>query len=130
MTTLPGTDLSVDLHPGERLLSSVAADGYFASQHVTSAPKPHVVITDRRFIVFTRRGIVKQRLDEVASWPLTGFSGRINTSEGSALGSLMYVLTPFTDDGETVSTGFKSRPACDEFKREVVTALRPILGEH
>ncbi|TFV89804.1 hypothetical protein [Blastococcus sp. CT_GayMR16] len=128
MTTLPGSDLSVDLQAGERVLSSVPADGYFASQHAASAPKPHVVITGRRFIVLTRRGMMKQRLDEVASWPLSSFTERINTSEGSALGSFMHVLTLFANDGETVSTGFTSQRACDEFKHEVVDALGPILG--
>ena len=128
MTTLPGTDFNVDLQPDENVLASAQADGYFASEHGMSAPKPYVVLTDRRFIVLTRRGLMKQRLDHVASWPLTDFTERLNSSEGTALGSFMHVVTLFTHGGETVSTGFRSREASEAFKTYVANALGPVLG--
>ena len=128
MATLPGTDLTVDLQPGERVLSSVGADGFFASKHSGSSPRWQIVITDRRFIALAKRGMMKKKLDEVASWPLSSFTERLNSSEGSALGSFMYVITLFAADGETVSTGFKSSREAEAFKHEVVNALGPILG--
>lgn len=128
MTTLPGTDFTLDLQAGEQVLCSVPADGFFAGNHSGSSPKWHIVVTDRRFIAYAKRGTIKKRLDEVASWPLTVFTERINTSQGSALGSFMHVVTLFVNDGETVSTGFKGSNDCEAFKQEVVNALGPILG--
>lgn len=128
MTTLPGTNLTVDLQAGEKVLSSVPADGFYASNHSGSSAKWHIVITDRRFIAYAKRGAMKKHLDAVASWPLTVFTERINTSQGSALGSFMHVLTLFARDGETISTGFKASRECEAFKQEVVNALGPILG--
>lgn len=110
------------------MLSSVPANGFFASKHSGSSQQWHIVITDRRFIALAKRGMMKKRLDEVASWPLTSFTERINTSQGSALGSFMYVLTLFPQDGETVSAGFKSSRDCEAFRQEVINALGPILG--
>lgn len=128
MAIVPGINIAVELPVGERVSAAVAADGYFASQHANAAPEPYVVITNQRLIVYTQRGVMKKRLEEVASWPLRRFTERINTSEGSALGSFMHVLTLFVDDGETVSTGFKTAQRCEEFKQTVVTALGPLLG--
>lgn len=128
MTNIPGTDYSLDLHPEERVLFTVAADGFFASKHSATAPNWQIVVTDQRFIACAKRGMMKKRLEPAASWPLTSFTQRINTSQGTALGSFMHVLTLFPADGETVSTGFKTSRGCETFKQEIVNALGPILG--
>ena len=118
----------VELDEGERSQASGSADGYFASKHTSLAPKPYFVITDRRLIIFTRAGFTKKHLRAVAAWPLTAFTERLNTSQGSALGSYQHVLTLFTQDGETVSVGFKAANGCETFKAAIVNALGPILG--
>lgn len=115
--------MSIDLENGERIAASKAADGYFASKHGQPAPEPYVVITNQRFIVYSHRGVMKKRLHEITSWPLSKFTERLNTSQGTALGSFMHVLTLFADDGETVSTGFKSSGDCEQFKEMVVDSL-------
>ena len=123
MATIPGTDMTIELQNNERVAVFKSADGYFASQHPKQASKPCVVITDQRFIACAQQGLLKKRLEEVASWSLSSFTGRLNTSQGAALGSFMHVLTLFTNDGETASIGFKSERDRDSFKQAVVQAL-------
>jgi hypothetical protein len=129
MATLPGTDFNIDLPADERVLSSVPAEDFFASKHSAAGSTWRVVITDRRLIAFARRGVIRKRLDEVVSWPLTSFTERIRTSGGSALESYMHVLTLFAHDGETVSTGFKDIRDYHTFKQDLTNALGSVRGK-
>ena len=128
MTSVPESELNVALRQGEHLIACVAADGFFASKHGSPPSNPHVAVTEQRIVLFSRRGVMKKRLDEEVSWPLTAFTERINSNEGTALGPFLYILTLFTKDGETVSTAFKRPRDREAFKETVVAALGPILG--
>jgi hypothetical protein len=69
-----------------------------------------------------------KRLSEEASWPLTRFTERLNSNQGTALGPFLYFVSLFVDDEETVSTGFRSAQDREEFKSMVAAALGPVLG--
>lgn len=109
--------------PSERVAVSVIVDGFYASEHALSPSSPLVVITDRRFIVFSKRGTIRKRYTEDASWPLSVFTKRINSNEGTALGPFMYFLTLFTEGGETVSSAFRTEQQRDDFKYVAAQAL-------
>ena len=115
------------MQAGEGLIACVVADGFHASKH-SSAFSPHIAVTDRRIILLSRRGVMAKRLNEEASWPLTIFTERLNSNEGKALGPFLYFVSLFTDNDETISTGFRSRQDREEFKQMIVTALGPALG--
>lgn len=116
------------LRAGEEVTACVAADGVFASGHEFSPASPHVLITNQRICLVSRRGMVKRRFEEDVSWPLTSFTSRINSSEGTALGAFMHVVTLFTQDGESVSAGFKNPSDSEAYKGVAVAALAPALG--
>lgn len=128
MTFIPPGEMSAALRDGERLIACVAADGFHASKHSLYPSNPHVAITGQRIVLFSRKGMMKKRLDEEASWPLAAFTERINSNEGRALGPFLYVLTLFTKEDETVSTGFRSSRDREAFKEMIVAALGPVLG--
>jgi hypothetical protein len=104
------------LQPGEKVLVNVSVDGFHASEHNLFPSSPRVVITDRRFILFSKRGALRKRYSEDASWPLSTFTERINSNEGTALGPFMYFLTLFTQGGETISSAFRSGDQREQFK--------------
>lgn len=108
--------LSGLLEPGEQLAESVPVAAFYASKHNVFGTALQVVITSRRYVVVSQRGTFKKRLEVEASWPLTGFTERINSSEGTALGAFHYLLTLFTPDEETVSAAFRSERERDAFK--------------
>src|SRR5437879_28190 len=93
------------LGPSEHVLVHVPVDGFFASEHNVLAAS-HVVMTNRRYIVFAERGVLRKRYEEAASWGLGDFTPRMNSNQGAALGPFLYLLTLFTQGGETVSAGF------------------------
>lgn len=126
--SLPQSEVEGFLRPGESLITCVAVDGFHASRHNRYASSPHVAVTDQRIILFSHRGVMTKRLSEEASWPLTKFTERLNSNEGKSLGPFLYFVSLFVDDGETVSTGFRSRQDREDFKKVVVMALGPVLG--
>jgi len=101
--TVDFSQFEATLRPGEQIFVCVHIDGFFASKHDVALSSPHVGLSNQRFIVYAMRGMLKKRFEEAASWFLPEFTPRINSSEGSALGPFLYVLTLFTDAGETVS---------------------------
>lgn len=111
-------ELTDVLHPGERVVGCVSADGVFAANRDIFPNDPHVLLTDQRVAFLSRKGMFKKRTAEDASWSHADLTSRMNLSEGSALGPFMYLLTLFTHDGETVTAGFK-----DERDREAYKAL-------
>ena len=127
MTSVPADELSAALRQGEYLIGCVAADGFHASEHDLSPSNPHVAVTEQRIVLFSRRGIMKKRLDEEVSWPLSIFTDFINFNEGTALGPFLYFVTLFTVDNETVSTAFKSPRDREAFKDIVDAAFGPVL---
>ena len=104
------------LQPGESVVVNVSVDGFDASEHNLFPSSPRVVITDHRFVLFSKRGALRKRYSEDASWPLNTFTKRINSNEGTALGPFLYLLTLFTQSGETVSSAFRSEDQRDQFK--------------
>ena len=52
----------------------------------------------------------------------------MNSNEGSALGPFLYLLTLFTNGGETVSAGFKTAGQRDDFKEMVNQAFEKAVG--
>jgi hypothetical protein len=85
------------------------------------------LITDQRICFLSQKGMIKKRLEQQVSWPLAGFTSRINTSEGTALGPFMYFTTLFAQDGETVSAAFKDRAERDSYESLVSNALAPLV---
>lgn len=110
------------LRTGEELLSCTPIDGFFASEHPIAGSAVYVGLTTDRYIVYTAGGVLQKRYEEAASWQLSVFTSRLNSNEGAALGPFLYLLTLFTDRGETVSAGFRSAAARDRFKRAVTDA--------
>lgn len=109
-------EIAAALPSGERVVVNVRIDGFHASKHNLLPSSPRVVITDRRFLLFSKRGALRRRYTEDASWPLSFFTPRINSNEGTALGPFMYFLTLFTQSGETVSSAFRAEQERDRFK--------------
>lgn len=116
-------ELATVLRDGESVIGCVPAGGVYAEHHNFSPSQPHVLITDQRIGFLSRRGMMKKRAEEDASWPLGAFTERLNTSEGTALGPFMYFITLFTHDGETVSAAFKSTRDRDAYKALVLEAF-------
>jgi hypothetical protein len=106
------------LRSGERLFVCVPIDGFLASRHSVLAPT-FVGLSNQRYVVYAKRGVMKKRYEEMASWPLTDFTSRMNSNEGSALGSYLYFLTLFTNTDEKVSAGFDSSAQRDDFMEKV-----------
>ena len=98
-------EFSSVLRPGEQLYFCVRIDGFFAGEHAVFG-ESHVGMSNQRYIVFAKRGMMKKRYEEAASWPLSDFTSRLNSSEGSALGPFLYLLTIFTHSEEMVAAGF------------------------
>jgi len=119
------TEYEGALDPGERLVGVMSVDGFFASAHSLFPSSPAVAFTDRRYVLFSKRGALKKRVVVDASWPLAEFPGRVNSNEGTALGPYLYVLTLFTDRDESVSAGFKREKDRESFKALVVAAFDP-----
>ena len=124
-TAAPGADpmagLAGLLEPGEEIVGLVRANGFFASGHATYTKAPEVCLTDRRYIVL--KGSHGQREIE-ASWPLVAFTSRVNSNEGSLLGTgRLNNLTLFTQSDETVTAGFKRSADRDAFKQLVGRAF-------
>jgi hypothetical protein len=115
------------LEPGESLASCLAADGAFASKHDFHASALHVAITSQRLVLLSHRGAFRKRAVIDVSWPLTTFTTRVNSNEGTALGPFMHFLTLFTRDEETVSVAFKSAEARDHYKTIAASALAQAL---
>jgi hypothetical protein len=113
------------LRPSEQLVGGMPAQGFFSSGRVLYPSSPQMVLTDQRLILFSRRGAFKKRLQEDSAWALDEFTERLNSSEGTALGPFLYVLTLFTFDGEMVSAGFRADHDREQYKSYVVTALAP-----
>ena len=112
------TDLSGDLPAGEEIFVYVPVDGFHADSSALFGIAC-VALTNRRYIAYSKHGIMKKRYEIAASWPLTEFSSRINTSSGTALGSFQHFLSLFTNDGSTVAAGFKTSRQCEDFKEMV-----------
>lgn len=120
--TIDLREFDVTLRPGERLYVAVPIDGFFASAH--SVPVSNCVgLSNQRYVVYAKRGMMKKRFEEIVSWPLSDFTPRLNSSEGSALGPFLYVLTLFTNSDETVSAGFRTAKQRDEFTEMVNRAF-------
>lgn len=124
--TPPAEELSSVLRDGERVLACVPAGGVHAGNHDFFPTSPHVLITDRRIAFLSRKGMMKKRMEENVSWPLTSLTSRLNLNEGTALGPFMHFVTLFAKDGETVSAAFRSPGDRDSFKDLVVEALAPL----
>lgn len=122
------TELTGLLQSGEELVGGMPAQGFFSSGRVLYPTNPQMVLTDRRLVLFSRRGTFKKRLQEDAAWPLDDFTERLNSSEGTALGPFLYVLTLFTVGGETVSAGFRTDNDREQYKSYVVAALGSRFG--
>lgn len=116
-------EIQAALQPGERVVVNVTVDGFHASEHNLFPSSPRVVITDQRFALFSKRGTLRKRYSEDASWPLSTFTERINSNAGTALGPFMYFLTLFTQGGETVSSAFRSEVQREQFKHMAGEAI-------
>jgi hypothetical protein len=123
MQTFDAQQLGLVLEAHERVVAAVRADGFFASEHNVPFSANHVALSDKRLVVLSERGMLKKRLTIEASWPLQGFTTRINSNEGTALGPFLHFLTLFTTGEETVSTAFRQSADRDAFKELVVKAL-------
>lgn len=115
--------LTAVVEDGEGVVACVAAGGVFAANHNFIPVDPHVLITNRRLAFLSRKGMLKKRFTEDASWPLGGFTPRLNTNEGTALGPFMYFLTLFAQDGETVSAAFNSDGDRDAYRALLLQAF-------
>lgn len=105
------------------MVVNLRLDGFHASDHNLLPTSPRVVITDQRFVLFSRRGTLRKRYVEDASCPLAAFTERINSNEGTALGPFMYFLTLFTRSGETVSSAFRVEDQREQFKSMAAEAI-------
>lgn len=117
------SDFEATLLPGEQMFACVAVDGFFASERSMVLASPHVGLSNQRYIIYTKRGMMKKRYAEAGSWPLIEFTPRMSSNEGSALGPFLYMLTLFTNGDETVSAGFKTAGQRDDFKETVNRAF-------
>lgn len=120
-------DLAGILEADEQLLVRVSVAGFHASEQGASGVC-EVVLTDRRYLALAQRGMLKKRTELVAAWPHQRFTERINTSEGSALGPYLHLLTLFTTDEATVSAGFRSSSECERFKMAAANAVGAANG--
>lgn len=120
-------DLAGIVDADEQLLARVPVAGFHASEQNASGVS-EVVLTDRRYLALAQRGMLKKRTELVAAWPHQRFTERINTSEGSALGPYLHLLTLFTTGDETVSAGFRSSSECERFKIAAANAVSAANG--
>lgn len=120
-------DLDNLLNPNEAVLARVPVAGFHASKNSTFGVT-EVVLTNSRYLALSQRGMIKKRTELVAAWPHQGFTERINTSEGAALGPYLHLLTLFTTDGETVSAGFRTAGECESFKMQAAGAVGSANG--
>lgn len=74
---------------GEGVEVRVPVAGFHASNHNVFGVA-EVVLTTDRYVAMSQRGTFKKRYEEEASWPLAGFTERLNSSEGTALGPFLY----------------------------------------
>lgn len=111
------------LESGESLIGLVPTDGFFASETSVFERTPTVGFTNQRYIAFGTQGMLKKRPRIVASWPLSKFTSRVNSSEGDALGTYLNLLTFFMDDGEFVSAGFKREAGRQQLRSLVEEAF-------
>lgn len=111
------------LRAGEYLFACVPIADFFASNHNLVLTSPHIGLSNQRYVVYTKRGMVKKRYEEAVSWTLNDFTARLNSNEGAALGPFLYFLTMFTDAEETVAAGFRSASERDDFKELVNQAF-------
>jgi hypothetical protein len=121
-----GADVSqfdANLRSGERLFVCVPIDFFHASARTVFLSSGHVGLTNQRYVVFTKRGMMKKRFEEADSWELSDFTSRLNSSEGPIQGDHWCLLTMFTKDEETVSAGFKTIQRRDDFKEMVNQAF-------
>jgi hypothetical protein len=123
MATDPAAELTGLLGPGEELIGGMPAQGFLATKRVLYPSNPQVVVTDRRIILLSRKGVFSKRLKEESSWHLDEFIDRMNSSEGSALGSFMYVMTLFTSDEGMVAFGFKRVDDRERYKSLLIAAF-------
>lgn len=121
------SDLAGIIDADEQLLARVPVAGFFASKQNVSGVS-EVVLTNRRYLAVAQRGMLKKRTELVATWPHQRFTERINTSEGTALGPYLHLLTLFTTDDETVSAGFRSSGECENFKMAAANAVGSANG--
>lgn len=124
---MAGNDLDEILNPSERVLTRVPVAGFHASKRDTFGVT-EVVLTDSRYLALSQRGMLRKRSELAAAWSHTGFTERINTSEGAALGPYLHLLTLFTADGETVSAGFRTPGECENFKMQAAGAVGQANG--
>lgn len=117
-----GVDLPFDLGEVEEVLAAderlhvrLPIDFFHASAHNLHLSSPHVALTNQRYLVFSRRGVMKKSLELAASWQLLELTSRINSSEGPIQGTFSCLLSLFDQDGETISAGFKTRAQRDDF---------------
>jgi hypothetical protein len=119
---MPNGDLNGVLDATEAVFARIQVAGFHASKHFLEGVT-EVVLTNSRYVVLRRKGLVKKRLELAASWPYRGFTERINTSEGAALGPYLHLLTLFATDDETISAGFRTAAECEAFKMQAATAV-------
>jgi len=120
-------DLGGVIDADEQVLARVPVPGFYASKQNASGVS-EVVLTNRRYLAIAQRGMLKKRAELAAAWPYQRFTERINTSEGSALGPYLHLLTLFTTDDETVSAGFRNSGECESFKMTAAQAVGTANG--
>lgn len=116
------------LSADERLHVVLPVDFFHASSHNLYVSSPHVALTNQRYLVFSRRGMMKKTFEMAASWRFLDLTSRINSSEGPIQGTFYWMLSLFAQDDETISAGFKTRQQRDDFAAMVHEAFQYGVG--
>ena len=103
----------------EQVLGSIRVSGFHASQTPVYGKDLSAVLTNDRVCVVSSRKVE-------ASWRWADMQPRTNSNQGTALGPMMYFVTLFADDGETMSFGFRNVSQREELKSLIHSTANPI----
>lgn len=128
MAQIPGTTFSIELAPGERILSTFQPSG-LGAQHIHGVSKPLVVLTNQQYHVLEIRGTFTKRAASIASFRWREMTPRINRNEGTAFGPFLYCLALFPKAEEYLMAGFKTERQREDFAECVEVAIETALAE-